>query len=65
MTSCNGTASDRNLKGAARQSYMSACLSGKTTPATMMKVCNAQASQDKLSADERRGYLSSCLKTSS
>lgn len=65
MTSCNGAAGDRNLKGAARQSYMSACLAGKTTPATMMKICNAQASQDKMSADDRRAYLGTCLKTSS
>ncbi|MBV9653895.1 MAG: hypothetical protein JOZ42_04955 [Acetobacteraceae bacterium] len=65
MTTCNGAAGERNLKGAARQSYMSACLAGKTTPPIMMKVCNAQASQDKMSADDRRSYLTTCLKTSS
>ncbi len=63
MIACSDTAGRRDLGGAARKTFMSACLSRETTPATMMKVCNAQANQDKMSADARRTYLSSCLKT--
>jgi psiF repeat len=65
MASCNTEASDRNLKGDARQSYMSACLSGKLNQNTLMKVCNGQATQDKLASDARKTYLSTCLKKSS
>jgi hypothetical protein len=65
MASCNSEASDRNLKGDARQSYMSACLSGKLNQNTLMKVCNGQATQDKLASDARKTYLSTCLKKSS
>lgn len=64
MTTCNAAAADRKFSGAARSSYMSACLAGKADPKAMMKVCNGQASQDKLSAGARRDYLSTCLKTS-
>ena len=65
MSSCNAEASQRELKGDARQSYMSACLGGKMNQTTLMKVCNAQASQDKLASDNRKTYLSTCLKKSS
>lgn len=63
MKSCNANASGRTLKGDARQTYMSACLSGKSDQPTMMKVCNAQAGQDKLAGDARKSYMSSCLKS--
>ncbi len=65
MTTCNADASQRNLKGDARQTYMTGCLGGKMNQTTLMKVCNAQASQDKLSANDRKAYLSTCLKKSS
>jgi hypothetical protein len=65
MTTCNTAASARTLKGQARQTFMSACLSGKSNQTTLMKVCNAQATQDKLTADARKSYVSSCLKSSS
>ena len=65
MASCNADASQRDLKGEARQSYMSACLSGKLNQNTLMKVCNGQATQDKLTSDARKTYLSTCLKKSS
>lgn len=65
MKSCNGEASTRTLNGQARQSFMSACLSGKNSPSTMMKICNAQATQNKLTGDARSGYVSGCLKTAS
>jgi hypothetical protein len=64
MTACNADASQRSLKGSARQSYMSACLSGKLSQTTLMKICNAQASQDNLSGDARKTYVGSCLKKS-
>jgi hypothetical protein len=64
MTSCNADAFQRNFKGSARQSFMSACLSGKMNQTTLMKVCNAQASQDKLSSAARKTYVSSCLSKS-
>jgi hypothetical protein len=65
MSSCNAEASQRELKGDARQGYMSACLGGKMNQQTLMKVCNAQASQDKLTSDNRKTYVSTCLKKSS
>ena len=64
MAACNADASQRSLKGSARQSYMSACLSGKLSQTTLMKICNAQASQDNLSSDARKTYIGSCLKKS-
>lgn len=64
MTTCNSEASQRSLKGDARQSYMSSCLSGKMSQTTLMKVCNAEATQDKMSSDDRKTYLASCLKKS-
>jgi hypothetical protein len=64
MTTCNSQASQRNLKGDARQSYMSSCLSGNMSQTTLMKVCNAEATQDKMSSDDRKAYLATCLKKS-
>jgi hypothetical protein len=64
MTTCNSEASQRSLKGDARQSYMSSCLSGKMNQTTLMKVCNAEATQDKMSSDDRKSYLATCLKKS-
>ncbi len=62
MRSCNGAASERTLKGDARNTFMSSCLAGKTNPNLMMKACSAQASQDKKTGDVRRSYMSACLK---
>ena len=64
MTTCNADASQRNLKGDARQNYMSACLSGKLSQTTLMKVCNAEATQEKMTSDDRKAYLATCLKKS-
>ena len=64
MTDCNASASQRNLKGDARKSYMSSCLSGQVTQTTLMKVCNAEATQEKMTSDDRKAYLASCLKKS-
>ena len=57
-------ASQRNLKGEARQSYMSSCLSGKLSQTTLMKVCNAEATQEKMTSEDRKAYLATCLKKS-
>jgi len=62
MKSCNAEAGQRSLNGSARQSFMSACLSGKLSQTTLMKVCNTQANQDKLASDARKAFVTSCLK---
>jgi hypothetical protein len=64
MTTCNSDASQKSLKGDARQNYMSACLSGKMSQTTLMKVCNAEATQEKMTSDDRKAYLATCLKKS-
>ncbi len=64
MTTCNADASQRSLKGDARQNYMSACLGGKMSQTTLMKVCNAEATQEKMTSDDRKTYLATCLKKS-
>ena len=70
MKSCNAEAGKQNLKGDDRKTFMSDCLSGKTTTASKnsqqekMKTCNAQASTQKLTGDARKSFMSSCLKGS-
>ncbi len=69
MTSCNAQASAQKLSGDARKTFMSDCLSGKTTaaapmtPQERMKSCNAQAGAKNLSGDARKSFMSSCLKS--
>ncbi len=69
MKTCNAQAGDQKLSGDARKSFMSDCLSGKTTevakPKTQqqkMKDCNASAGDQKLTGDARKAFMSSCLK---
>lgn len=70
MNDCNSKASAQALKGDARKSYMSACLSGKSAPAAKpmtaqqqkMVDCNAQASTQKLGGEARKTFMKSCLK---
>ena len=62
MKDCNAKADGKT--GDARKEFMSACLSGKDTPAKMtqqdkMKACNAKAGPMK--GDERKKFMSSCL----
>jgi psiF repeat len=71
MKVCNKQAGDQKLAGDARKSFMSECLSGKTTTAKpltaqqqKMKDCNATATAQKLSGDARKNFMSSCLKGS-
>src|SRR5262252_8816891 len=71
MKICNKQAGDQKLTGEARKTFMSECLSGKTTtekPLTAqqqkMKDCNAAATAKDLKADARKSFMSSCLKGS-
>jgi HPt (histidine-containing phosphotransfer) domain-containing protein len=71
MKVCNKEAGDQKLSGDARKTFMSDCLSGKTTTAKpltaqqqKMKDCNATATAQKLSGDARKTFMSSCLKGS-
>jgi psiF repeat len=70
MTDCNKRASDRNLTGDARQSFMKTCLSSKgdsthTASASQqekMKACNSEATAKNLTGDDRRVFINDCLK---
>jgi psiF repeat len=70
MTACNKRASDRNLTGDARQSFMKTCLSSKedsthTASASQqekMKACNSEATAKNLTGDDRRMFITDCLK---
>ena len=70
MKSCNAEAGKEKLTGDARKTFMSNCLSGKTTTASKnsqqekMKTCNTQASSQKLTGDARKSFMSNCLKGS-
>lgn len=71
MKLCNKQAGDQKLTGDVRKTFMSDCLSGKTTTAKplnsqqqKMKDCNATATAQKLSGDARKSFMSSCLKGS-
>jgi hypothetical protein len=68
MKLCNKQASDQKLTGDTRKTFMSDCLSGKTTTAKpltaqqqKMKDCNATATAQKPSGDARKSFMSSCL----
>jgi hypothetical protein len=76
MTTCNKDAADKKLAGAARQKFMSECLSGgakepkvepkpaggKPPQQDKMKTCNAMADKDKLKGDARSKFVTECLK---
>jgi psiF repeat len=67
MKTCNEPAGNQKLTGDARKSFMSDCLSGKTSsPLTrqqeLMKSCNVQATSQKLKGDARKQFMSTCLK---
>jgi len=75
MKSCNAEAAQERLKGDARKSFMSECLSGGKAAAgstipqrdsrksqqDKMKACNARAKTEKLSGDARKSFMSDCL----
>jgi len=71
MKVCNKQAGDQKLTGDTRKTFMSECLSGKTTTEKplaaqqqRMKDCNAAATAKDLKADARKSFMSSCLKGS-
>jgi psiF repeat-containing protein len=71
MKLCNKQAGDQKLSGDARKTFMSECLSGKTTSAKTltpqqqkMKDCNVAATAKDLKGDARKTFMSSCLKGS-
>ena len=65
MTTCNKDAGDKKLEGDARKSYMTDCLSTKSTAATTqqgkMKTCNKDAGDKKLAGDPRKAFMKECL----
>ena len=69
MRTCNHTASERNLKGDERRSFMSECLRADrgeklTVQQQKMQSCNKEASSKDLKGDKRRDFMSDCLKAS-
>jgi uncharacterized protein HemX len=68
MKSCNAEASDKELKGDQRQSFMSQCLKGEgehkqlTAQQEKMKTCNREASDKNLKGDKRQDFMSECLR---
>jgi len=67
MKTCNAQAGNQKLTGDARKSFMSDCLSGKTSSGLtrqqeLMKSCNVQANSQKLKGDARKQFMSTCLK---
>jgi hypothetical protein len=65
MVTCNQDAGDRALQGEARKTFMKACLSGQTVPATRQQIrmidCNRQAQEKALKGDERQAFMKTCL----
>ncbi len=66
MTTCNATASSKNLTGDDRKAYMKTCLSAAPPAKTnsqqeKMKSCNATASSKNLTGDDRKAYMKTCL----
>ena len=71
MKTCNADATTKGLRGAARKSYMSSCLSDQpAAPAKTnsqqekMKSCNADATAKGLKGADRKTFMSTCLKGS-
>lgn len=69
MKSCNADATQKQLKGDDRKSFMKTCLSasGSDTSATAnsqqdkMKTCNADAKTKGLTGDTRKTFMKDCL----
>jgi len=68
MKACNATATQRELSGEARKTYMKECLSAAGKPdktqnrqQTRMKECNTDATRQKLQGDARKGFIKKCL----
>ncbi len=68
MKDCNAEATAKSLKGDARKTFMSSCLSGtpaappaKMTQQEKMTACNKEATAKNLKGDERKSFMSTCL----
>jgi psiF repeat len=63
MKACNAQATEKQLKGDERKSFMSECLKAKPmTQQEKMTACNKEASAKNLKGDERKTFISDCLK---
>lgn len=68
MKDCNAEATAKSLKGDARKTFMSSCLSGapaaapaKMTQQEKMTACNKEATAKNLKGDDRKSFMSTCL----
>jgi psiF repeat len=68
MKDCNTEATAKSLKGDARKTFMSSCLSGtpaaapaKMTQQEKMTACNKEATAKNLKGDDRKAFMSTCL----
>lgn len=62
MATCNKEAAAKDLKGDARKTFMSECLSAKKpSQQDKMKSCNKEAGDKKLEGDARKKFMSDCL----
>lgn len=62
MATCNKEAAGKDLKGDARKTFMSECLSAKKpSQQDKMKSCNKEAGVKKLEGDARKKFMSDCL----
>ena len=66
MKACNTQASTKALKGTARKTFMSQCLSGKTTAVSTKTTaakeakCKAEANQRKIVGAARASFMKKC-----
>ena len=69
MKSCNADATQKQLKGDDRKSFMKTCLSAASTDTNAkassqqekMKTCNADAKTKSLTGDARKTFMKDCL----
>jgi psiF repeat len=64
MKACNAQATEKDLKGDARKTFMSDCLKAAKpmTQQEKMTACNKDAGAKKLKGDDRKAFMSECLK---
>src|SRR5204863_7987968 len=67
LRGCNTQATEKQLKGAERSHFMTACLNGSevrklTAHQQMNQKCTRQADERKLEGAARRGFMSDCVK---
>ena len=64
MKDCNAEASQKDLRGDPRQSFMSSCLKGDPSNAQQKKMgtCSKQAGDKKLKGDARKKFMTECVR---